>query len=80
MTLWLGVLILSKTNALPLREEVPENLTWDLTTIYPNDEAWEQAFTDLQKSQKKASNLKGVYRKAARHYMKHFNFEIMHMI
>lgn len=59
MTLWLGVLILSKTNALPLREEVPENLTWDLTTIYPNDEAWEQAFTDLQKITEESEQFKG---------------------
>lgn len=75
-----GVLILSKTNALPLREEVPENLTWDLTTIYPNDEAWEQAFTDLQKITEESSNLKVIYRKVAKHFMKHFNFEIKHMI
>lgn len=55
----MGVLILSKTNALPLREEVPENLTWDLTTIYPNDEAWEQAFTDLQKITEESEQFKG---------------------
>ncbi|HEM2212711.1 TPA: hypothetical protein U0259_002940, partial [Listeria monocytogenes] len=50
---------MSKTNALPLREEVPENLTWDLTTIYPNDEAWEQAFTDLQKITEESEQFKG---------------------
>ncbi|HBM4616911.1 TPA: oligoendopeptidase F, partial [Listeria innocua] len=50
---------MSKTNALPLREEVPENLTWDLTTIYPNDEAWEKAFTELQKITEESDQFKG---------------------
>lgn len=41
MILWLGVLILSKINVLFLREEVLENLIWDLIMIYLNDEVWE---------------------------------------
>ncbi|HZW67441.1 MAG TPA: oligoendopeptidase F [Pseudogracilibacillus sp.] len=34
---------------LPAREEVAEHLTWDLTTIFPTDDAWEEEFTNLQK-------------------------------
>ena len=33
---------------LPLREALPESATWDLTTIYATDEAWETAFADLE--------------------------------
>lgn len=33
---------------LPSREEVPEHLTWDLTTIFPTDDAWEEEYTKLQ--------------------------------
>lgn len=32
-------------SSLPLRESVPTELTWDLTTIFPTDEAWQQAYT-----------------------------------
>ncbi|MBC1323920.1 oligoendopeptidase F [Listeria welshimeri] len=50
---------MSKTNALPLREEVPEELTWDLTTIFPSDEAFEEAFLDLQKMTEESNQFKG---------------------
>lgn len=29
------------------RKEVPEHLTWDLTDIFPNDEAWEKALGEI---------------------------------
>jgi oligoendopeptidase F len=31
-------------NTLPKRSAVPDDLKWDLTTIYPSDEAWEKDF------------------------------------
>lgn len=34
-------------NTLPTRDEVPTSQTWDLSTIYPTDAAWEAAFADL---------------------------------
>ncbi|CAK8054621.1 oligoendopeptidase F [Eupransor demetentiae] len=33
-----------------IRENVPEDLTWDLSTIFKNDEAWEAAYADTQKA------------------------------
>ena len=30
--------------AIPTRNEVPEDLKWDLTRIFKNDEEWEKAF------------------------------------
>lgn len=41
---------MSAIKTLPKREDVPTKLTWDLTTIYPTDTAWEtdyQAITTL---------------------------------
>lgn len=37
---------MTEVQQLPARKDVPEELTWDLTTIFPNDEAFEQAFKD----------------------------------
>jgi oligoendopeptidase F len=34
---------------LPARSEVPEADTWDLSSLFPNDAAWETAFTAWQK-------------------------------
>lgn len=44
---------------LPQREQVPEALTWDLTTVYPNDDAWEAAFKEVTALGKQAAHLKG---------------------
>src|SRR5690625_3396055 len=40
--------MVAMTKQLPKRDEVPEHLTWDLTTIFPTDEAWEKEFEQLQ--------------------------------
>lgn len=37
-----------ETQKVPRRDEVPAEYTWDLTTIYANDEAWEQAITAIE--------------------------------
>lgn len=44
---------------LPQRKEVPEALTWDLTTVYPSDAAWEEAFKEVAALGKQAAKLKG---------------------
>ncbi|WP_018659448.1 oligoendopeptidase F [Allofustis seminis] len=35
---------MSNTKQLPTREQVPTALTWDLTVLYPSDEAWEESY------------------------------------
>ena len=32
---------------LPLRDALPESMTWNLQTIFASDEAWEDAFEEL---------------------------------
>lgn len=41
------------------REEVPEQLTWDLTSIFESDEAWEAELKEVEQLSKQASNYKG---------------------
>lgn len=42
-----------------LRNQVPENLTWDLSSIFPTDEAWETAFNETRKSAQALSKYAG---------------------
>ena len=44
---------------LPARAEVPTELTWDLTTIYPDDKAWQVDFEAVRQQAKEAAALKG---------------------
>jgi len=41
------------------REEVPEQLTWDLTSIFESDEAWEAELKEVEQLSKQASDYKG---------------------
>lgn len=41
------------------RDEVPEHLTWDLTTIFESDEAWEAELKEVDALAKQASDFKG---------------------
>lgn len=44
---------------IPQRSAVPTELTWDLTSIYPNDAAFSQALVDIQKLADETAQLKG---------------------
>ncbi|MFD0897973.1 oligoendopeptidase F [Loigolactobacillus binensis] len=46
------------TKKLPTREQVPPELTWDLTTIYPSDADWEIAFKEIKAAGQAAAQLK----------------------
>lgn len=50
---------MSEVQQLPIREEVPEALTWDLTKIFASDEAFEAAFATVQEELKEADTYKG---------------------
>lgn len=47
------------TKGLPLRSEVPTELTWDLTTIFTTDAQWEQAFKQVKESLQKLAAFEG---------------------
>ncbi len=44
---------------IPLRSEVAENDKWDLSSLYPCDEAWESDLELLKKKQEEAGKFKG---------------------
>jgi oligoendopeptidase F len=50
---------MTDSKKLPLREEVPVEETWDLTTIYASDEEWEEAFEAASKKVEKLPEYKG---------------------
>ena len=41
------------------RHEINEKDTWDLSTIYPTDQAWEEALKDLTEKVQIASQYEG---------------------
>jgi len=47
------------TTRVPLRSEIPTEYTWDLTTVYADDDAWGQAAEALQAQLPEAERLKG---------------------
>ncbi|MBO0450127.1 oligoendopeptidase F [Enterococcus sp. MJM12] len=47
------------TKQLPTRESLPTELTWDLTPIFADDQAFDTAFADLKEELKQADKYKG---------------------
>lgn len=45
--------------ALPERSAVPTDLTWDLTSIFANDDAWQAAFTEVEDALPSIAQLAG---------------------
>lgn len=50
---------MTETKKLPLRNEVPENLTWDLDVIFKSDEEFNQNYLLLEEKLKKVDQVKG---------------------
>ncbi len=50
---------MSEAKKLPKRDEVAENLTWDLTKIFKDDQAFEKAFSALQEKLQYADSYRG---------------------
>lgn len=42
-----------------LRDQIPEELTWDLTPIFSTDEAWEEEFKEIEALEEHAKSYKG---------------------
>lgn len=59
---------------LPLREAVPEELTWDLTTIFPDEKAFEESFTQLTEMAAEADMFKGTLKDGAEAFLKALEF------
>lgn len=56
---------MAEAKQLPTRAEVPEELTWDLTRIFKDDEAFEEAFQALEQEVAHISDYQGTLSKSA---------------
>ena len=48
-----------------LRDQIPEELTWDLTPIFASDEEWEKEFKAIEALEEKAKDYEGKATKSA---------------
>ena len=63
------------TKELPKREDVPEHLTWDLTTIFSTDEAWEEEYESLRKELPKIKQFQNTLHEGADRLLELLQFQ-----
>jgi len=66
---------MNKNTELPLRSELEIKDTWNLLPIFSDDEQWEQAFLDIEKSHEKANEFKGTLGLSAQHLYDAISFK-----
>ena len=57
-----------------LRDQVPEELTWDLTSIFASDEEWEKEFKAIEALEQEAKTYKGKATESAESLYKTLQF------
>lgn len=69
---------MTDSKKLPLREEVPIERTWDLTTIFQSDEEWENAFKEASQQISELTKFQGTLADGADQLLK--ALETMHTV
>ncbi|EOI6516258.1 oligoendopeptidase F [Enterococcus faecium] len=59
---------------LPKREELPENLTWDLTKIFSSDKEFDEKYLELSEKLKKSEKYKGTLNQSASQFLDAIEF------
>ena len=59
---------------LPKREELPENLTWDLTKIFSSDQEFDEKYLELSEKLKKSEKYKGTLDQGASQFLDAIEF------
>lgn len=59
---------------LPKREELPENLTWDLTKIFSSDQEFDEKYLELSEKLKKSEKYKGTLDQGASQFLDAIKF------
>lgn len=59
---------------LPKREELPENLTWDLTKIFSSDQEFDEKYLELSEKLKKSKKYKGTLDQGASQFLDAIEF------
>ena len=65
---------MSEAQKLPARNEVAPDLTWDLTKIFPDEQAFHTAYETLTEQLKQAPTLKGTLGNSAAAFLKGINY------
>lgn len=61
---------MSEVKSLPKREEVSNELTWDLTVIFKSDEEWENAIKEAEEKVRNVPSLQGTLANGAEDFLK----------
>lgn len=59
---------------LPKREELPENLTWDLTKIFSSDKEFDEKYLELSEKLKKSEKYRGTLNQGASQFLDAIEF------
>jgi oligoendopeptidase F len=59
---------------IPLRSEVAEGDTWDLSKLFPNDEEWNKSLAEFEKMTEKIPSFQGTLGKSASHLADYLDF------
>lgn len=59
-----------KAQGVPQRSELPIEMTWDLTRIFPNDDAWEEAFKAYERMLESEATQAGKLAKSGKNLLK----------
>lgn len=65
---------MSEAKQLPKRSELSEELTWDLSLIFKDDQAFDQAFEELQEKIEDSKTYKGTLANGAEAFLKAINY------
>ncbi|MFS0943485.1 oligoendopeptidase F [Enterococcus thailandicus] len=65
---------MSETTQLPNREELSENLTWDLTKIFANDQEFDEKYQELSEELTQAEKYKGTLANGATTFLNALEF------
>jgi oligoendopeptidase F len=60
--------------SIPLRSEVPVSDTWDLSSLYANDEEWSKGLVEFEKMAEKITSFKGTLGNSAIHLADYLDF------
>ncbi|NMP59503.1 oligoendopeptidase F [Enterococcus mundtii] len=65
---------MSETTKLPNREDLPEKLTWDLTTIFSSDQEFDKKYEELTEELKNSEHYKGTLGNGATAFLEALEF------
>ncbi|MCW0483516.1 oligoendopeptidase F [Gaoshiqia sediminis] len=71
---FLGMLAAMTTYSQQNRADIPEKYTWNLTDIFPSDEAWREAVTELSGKLDQIEQFKGTLTTSAKNLLKALQF------